>query len=130
MGTNQPGGVTITPKHPSALAVEIEAARVAQRPQAMFKIDEIDLAAASLSIDFTTIPQTFRSLKLHASLRGDFAGAFTGLNLNMNGSEQDGIHYRQYLQGNAANAVAQEALAVANSRQVGLVPAGTSNGAS
>lgn len=92
---------------------------------AYHKIAEVELSAASTMIDFMTIPQTFKSLKVFASLRGDQASAFVGALLQLNNVSSDASYYRQYIQGNGATAAAQEALAAANSRQVGLLPANT-----
>lgn len=91
----------------------------------LFKIQEIVLGAASSTIDFSAIPQDFKSLKLLASLRGDSASAFVGALLNVNNDTTDANYYREYLQAAAATASAAEALGAANSRQIGLIAAGT-----
>lgn len=91
----------------------------------LYKIAEITLGGTSSAIDINTIPNTYRTLKIFASLRGDNAFTFVGALLNLNNNTADAMYYRQYMQGNGAAVSAQESLAAANSRQIGLVAAAT-----
>lgn len=89
------------------------------------KIDELTLGVASPSLDIAGIDQTYKTLKAFANIRGDQAAAFVAPLLNLNNDAVDANYFRQHLQGNAAAASAAESVGAANSRQVGLVPAGT-----
>lgn len=89
------------------------------------KIAEQKLVGASVAIDIAGIDQSFRHLKILASLRGDNAAAFSGVHVNINNDQADANYFNQRLQGNAAAASAQENLGGASSRAVGLVAAAT-----
>ena len=59
---------------------------------AMTLIQEIELAAAGASIDFTDIPQTFRHLRVVCTLRSAAASDYDSYEMRLNGDSTSG-HY-------------------------------------
>jgi hypothetical protein len=85
-------------------------------------IDQIELAAAAATLDFSGIPATFHSLLAEINGRGDAAGDEVGVHIRLN--NDSGANYdHQYLLGSAAGAIAAEGFALTRA-QIGNIPAG------
>lgn len=66
-------------------------------------IDSQVLSSSQASVTFSSIPQTYKTLKLVVSARGDNANVFTSVNLTFNGSSATAYSYR-ILQGSGSAA--------------------------
>lgn len=91
-----------------------------------FKIAETTLGADAASIDFQNIPQTFTHLVAIARVRSARAAVTSDtLQMSVNNSTVDANYSRQLLRSNGATTTSTEAIGVAGSRAVALIPAVT-----
>lgn len=94
-----------------------------------YKIAEQAVTSGTTALlDFSGIPQTYKVLKIFASLRCDGAALIAGILMNLNNITTNGSYYRQYLQGIAAAVTAAETLGVAGSRSFGVLPGASASG--
>lgn len=95
----------------------------AQKKGGWDKIAEQTLAAPAAAIDIAGIDQSYKTLKVFASLRGDTNAAFVEALVNINNDLVDANYFQERFQGSAAAASAVENLGAAASRRCGLLPA-------
>lgn len=119
MVTTNPGGAAIAPRH---AAIPRDSTPKAP-PAGLYKIDEQVLEVPSPTIDFPSIPQDFKILKVFASLRCDTAAAFAAALYSVNNDVDDTHYFREELRATAAGVVGAEFLGAAGSRTVALMPA-------
>lgn len=86
-------------------------------------IEDIELTMTAASFDFDNIPQTYKSLRIYASLRGAVAGSSVPIELRFNGVET-ADYYKQQTAGTAATASAFESLGTTVA-VIGSAPAAT-----
>ena len=89
------------------------------------KISEVSLGGAQATIDFPTIPQTYKSLFLLYRLRGDTAAGNISIFMRFNGDAATNYDWWGFYLNNGA--MANTGLAVTNQIKVGTMPAANSN---
>lgn len=87
------------------------------------KIAEVVLSGTAATIDFSSIPATYRHLLLELYSRGDTAALTTGVSLRYN-ADTGATYDRQLIYATGATPLAAEALAQTSGR-IGTAPAGT-----
>jgi hypothetical protein len=91
-----------------------------------FKIAETVLGASATTIDFSSIPGTYKHLRILAVVRSDVAATSDSVNLVVNNDTTNANYDRQQLTAAGTTVAAAELLAGANARIIAACPAASS----